>query len=336
MGKDKKTVVEDVEQVGTPAAQSIQTKSAAMSGILAAMASMSHEQMMQWFPDAMELANQINPGAAEMNAGSIQMKPSDAVGGAMKEETESLFDGESITEDSKFKIVTLIESAVDLRVAVERQALEEDYQVKLVEETVRIQEDMIDKVDKYATYAAEEWVKKNEVAVESAIKLERAEKLFSGIMGLLKECSLDVPDEATDVVATLESRVEELTSALNEQTEKTIEAVTELKARDALDIFKDVAEGLTQIETEKFKKLVEDVDVDGDQEDLRKKITIIREAHFKKAPEPKSANLAEAMVQFEEPEKVITEQAITDPRVARYADAISRASSRYSRGPYTG
>lgn len=143
MTDKRKRVEEDMN--GTAAAQTLQTKSAAMSGILAAISSMSHEELMQWWPDAQALAANINPNAAAENAASIQMKPSAAVAGAVKEETQVLFDGESISEEAQGKISTLIENAVDVRVSIIREELEESYREKLVEEALKIQEDLIEK-----------------------------------------------------------------------------------------------------------------------------------------------------------------------------------------------
>lgn len=335
---DKNKVVEDV---ATAAGQTLQTKSAAMSGILAMVSAMSHEELMQWWPDAQALAADISPSAAAQNQASIQMKPSAAMSGTMKEETDVLFEGESLSEDARLKVAVLIENAVDVRAAIIREEIEEQYRERLVEETVKIQEELVDKIDSYATYAAEQFVEKNQVAIESTIKVERANRLIEGLSALMAECGVEISEDKIDVVESLESKVADLQDKLNEMVDDNVELHRSLTALSALNIFRESTEGLTAIETEKFKKLVEDVDVDVDPADLRRKLDIIREAHFGKSgskAKSASADLAEQMTSPETapaPLNEETQKKISDPRVARYADAISRASSdRYARGPY--
>ena len=338
MTDKRKRVEEDMN--GTAAAQTLQTKSAAMSGILAAISSMSHEELMQWWPDAQALAANINPNAAAENAASIQMKPSAAVAGAVKEETQVLFDGESISEEAQGKISTLIENAVDVRVSIIREELEESYREKLVEEALKIQEDLIEKIDSYATYAAEQFVEKNQVAIESTIMVERAKRIVEGLTSLVAECDLTLTESEIDAMESLRLEKRELEDKLNEQLEESIALRRTVTAMSAMNIFNEVSEGLTPIETDRFKKLVEDVDVDIDHGDLREKLKIIREAHFKKSAKTSSTGLAEQMESTEGAPQSLTEEntktEIEDPRIARYADAIKRASAdrRYARGPY--
>lgn len=338
MAKTDKKAPESVseEAAVTAAAATIQTKSAMMSGVLAAMSSMSHEQMMQWFPDAMTLASSVSDGAAAQNQASIAMKPTGAVSEAIKEETAVLFEGEDLSEEAREKFATLIEHAVDLRVAIERQTIQEEFDEKLVEQVAQVQEELVDKVDSYATYAAEQWVEKNEVAIESTIKVERAAKLVEGITALMAECGVEIPADRVDAFEALEAKVAELEEKINEQTDDLVEARQALQSVRAMEIFREVSEGLTLIETEKFKKLIEDVDIDGDLGALQKKITVIREAHFKKAEKKNDgAGLKEAA--DAQPENLnegvnAPEKKIEDPRIAAYSRAISRSTSkRYMR-----
>lgn len=335
MAKTDKKAPESVseEAAVTAAAATIQTKSAMMSGILAAMSSMNHEQMMQWFPDAMTLAASVSDGQADQNQASIAMKPTGAVSEAIKEETAVLFEGEDLSEEAREKFATLIEHAVDLRVAIERQTIQEEFDEKLVEQVAQVQDELVEKVDSYVTYAAEQWVEKNEVAVESTIKVERAAKLVEGITALMAECGVEIPADRVDAFEALEAKVAELEEKINEQTDELVGARSALRAVEALEVFREVSEGLTLIETEKFKKLVEDVDVDGDIDAVRRKITVIREAHFRKAEKKADGQgLTEATETRPENLTEGVDRKIDDPRIAAYSRAISRSTSRrYSR-----
>lgn len=338
--KKVETVNEDAPV--TAAAATLATKTAAMSGILAAMSTMSNDQMMEWFPNAMQLAADIANDDAAKNAASIAMKPSAAVGSAVHEDVASLFEGESLTEDAQAKIGTLVEHAVELRSTIERERLQEEFQVKLIEESAKIQEELVDKIDSYATYAAEEWVKENRVAVESAVRVERADRLMEGLESLFRECGVTIDEDKRDAFEELSQRVVDLESKLNESMEERVNLAEEVKTGRALLLFKEVSEGLTPIETDKFKKLIEDVEIDGDFVQLRKKLTVIREAHFREKKSSAVTGLNEETVQterelVEEQTKKSEVKTFADSRIAAYADAITKASgNRYSRGPYTG
>jgi hypothetical protein len=321
MATKKKTEVVN-EDGQTPAGATLQTKSAMMSGILAAMGAMSHDQMMQWFPDAMALAQTIPGGAAAQNQASVQT--------GIREDAERLFSGDELNEEAKDRVLTLIENAVDVRVSVEKARLEEEFENRLVEETAAVQEAVIEKVDQYITYAAEQWVEKNEVAIQAAVRVETAEKLIQGLTQLLGECNIEVSDEKVDMVGQLEEKIAELEGKLNEQVEENIQTERELTAVRAMSVFKDVSEGLTLVDVEKFRKLVEDIDVTGDPEELKKKITIVRDAHFKGDKKPASTQVAEGLTEEQVApagaEQIVEEKA-ADPQMNRYAEAISRASN---------
>lgn len=334
--KKKDVVAEDVQ--GTAAAATLSTKSAMMSGILQAISSMSHEDMMKWWPDAMALASSIGDGQAAQNQASIAMK-----GAPIKEDVSQIFEGAELAEDTREKLVTLIEHAVSLQTTILQEEMAEQYQVKLIEEAVKIQESMIEKIDSYATYAAEQWIDKNEVAIDNTIKLRRADKLIEGLTQLFQEIGFEVPDEKVDVLAQMEEKVAELESKLNDSVNENVAMRQRLVAQTALSILDTVSEGLTPIESDKFKKLVEDIDVDIDPADLEKKLRIIREAHFKKGGEakPAASALAESMTEAkpethledENGKVLVTEEAKPDvkgdPLIERYAGAISRMSNRY-------
>lgn len=316
------------EEGATPAADTLKTKSAMMTGVLQAMSAMNHEQMMQWFDDAMALAGGVPDGAAAQNQGSLQMKPSAAA--PVQEDVKELFSGDDLTEEAQDRILTLVEHAVSTQVAIEKVRLEEEFETRLVEETAAIQEQMVEKIDHYVTYAAEQWVEKNELEIESSVKVARAERLLSGLANLMAECYVEIPEEKEGILESLQSQVDELKGKLDEAVEDSVTLREELTATRAMSIFREVSEGLADTEVEKFKKLVEDLEVDIDPNSLRQKLRIIREAHFRKSRKVEAEKLAEGLTEEQVSpveETTLVEERHADPRVNRYADAISRASA---------
>jgi hypothetical protein len=214
---------------------------------------------------------------AGRNKSSVDMKGT--AKGAVKEEVEALFAGqEDLPEDFRFKAVTLFESAVATRLALElveaRQELEEKFEEALNE----VREELTERAEKYLEAAASAWLEENQVAVETSLEVERNRQFVDSLRGLLADFHVDLPEEKTDALAEAEAYIQEQDAALNEAVAHAIELAEELKRRDALEIFNKVAEGLAMTQVEELKKLVEDVEVD---DELEARLTVIRDAHFK-------------------------------------------------------
>lgn len=328
--KGENVVTDKVNEDGTPAAATLQTKSVALSGIIQAMSSMSHEDLMN-FLSGSGVYSSGAPDASNQNKASIAMK------GAVKEDLDVLFSGGELTEDAQAKLTVLFESAVDARVALERVALEEEFENKLDEQFQAIQDDLTAKVDQYVTYAVEQWVEENQVAIESTLRVEKATKLLEGLTQLMNECGLEVPDEQVDVVAELTQKVEESASKLNKQIDETIKWKNLSLRLQGEKVFAEISESLSAVEKEKFATLTEDIEISEDADALKKKLEIIRDAHFK-APAKGGEGKTGLNEQVEEEEVVQGEDkkpavATSDDLIVNHwAKAISSASlkNRYA------
>ena len=90
-----------------------------------------------------------------------------------------------------------------------------DEQINEAKEAIK--EDMTGKLDEYINYLSEQWLEENKVAIESSLKVEVAESFMSGLKGLIEAHNVILPeDNETDVLASLESRVEELEGKLED------------------------------------------------------------------------------------------------------------------------
>ena len=122
------------------------------------------------------------------------------------EDVAALVDGEELSEEFKTKAATIFEAAVVTRVKSELAKIQEEYDAKLVEEFVAIKEELVEKVDGYLGYVAEQWMKQNELALESGIKAELAESFIDGMKRVFEEHYVDVPAEKYDVLGSLEEQ----------------------------------------------------------------------------------------------------------------------------------
>ena len=210
----------------------------------------------------------------------------------------SVLFNEDTSDESKAKITTMFEAAVELRAQEldeEREALIE----KIVEERVADElEAFAEGFDKYTSYVAEQWMDENQLAIESALKVEMAESLMNGLAELFAAHRMNIP-EADGIVEGLVAKNEELTSRLNEQIDQSVILSEKLQMREVEDRLGDICEGLTDTQSVKLKELAENVRFTT-PDDFEKKVRGIRESLFKEqkntdgaAPGSDSAPLTE-------------------------------------------
>jgi hypothetical protein len=234
----------------------------------------------------------------------------------IQEDLKVLIDSEAnLSEEFKEKTAVLFNSAITARLSEEVQKLEEQHISKLAEEVESIRSELVEKIDGYLNYVVEQWMEENELAVEQGIRTEIAESFMSQLQQVFKEHHIAVPEGKEDLVDNLAEQVEELESQLQESTQKAVKLAEELEVLKRSEIIAEASAGLVVTEVEKLKSLVEGIDYD-DAETFAKKVSIIKEAHFKKASaEDKSQDLQE---------ETHVEQTTSSPRMAAYVSAISR------------
>ena len=129
----------------------------------------------------------------------------------VKEDIEALVQGEELSEEFKTKASTIFEAAVHqkvMEVATEKIGdLEKEYQSNLQEEIVSFRDELTEKVDGYLNYVVEEWMKENELALESSLRSEITEEFMGGLKNLFTEHYIEVPDEKVDIVEGLYDKV---------------------------------------------------------------------------------------------------------------------------------
>ena len=235
------------------------------------------------------------------------------VSSGMAEDVAALVDGEDLSEEFKAKAATIFEAAVTSRIKTELVKIQEQYDTQLVEEFVKIKEELVEKVDGYLGYITEQWMKQNELALESGIKAELAESFIDGIKRVFEEHYVDVPAEKYDVLGSLEEQVSELGSKLNDSVNANIEMSKQIAEMKRAEIVSGLCEGLTDTEAEKFKGLAAEI-VSEDVDTLQGKLQLIRESYFKKStPSAKDVDT-----------EVSSNEQMINESVLQYASAIKK------------
>ena len=243
----------------------------------------------------------------------------------MSDDVNALVEGEDLSEDFKNKAKVVFEAAVSAKVREVQEELESQKRDEIVEASNEIKEELVNKVDSFLGYVAEEWVKDNELAIERGLKSELTENFIQGLKALFEDHYVEVPDDKLDVVDELASKIEEVEAKLNEEVSKNIDLSQE---RDSLvrdKVVAEVSKDLTESEIEKLTGLIEDIDQD---ENFESNVKTIKESYFSGSKE--TLQLDEEVVSDSD-ENASTENKVLDPSMAAYSAAIGKVDpNKYS------
>jgi hypothetical protein len=197
----------------------------------------------------------------------------------VSEDVAALVGGEDLTEDFKVKAATIFEAAIISRVKSEVAKLDEQFEVRLEEEVETIKEGLVEKVDGYLNFVVEQWMEKNELALESGIKSELTENFIRKLKTVFVESYIDVPEEKFDILGDMEVAIESLESKLNESVEIAVELTKELNQIKRASVITESSKGLADTDAEKFVALAEELSYE-DSESFASKLQTIRESYF--------------------------------------------------------
>ena len=330
--KDEEEEEEEVkkEEVKMPS-----TKSGMIKALFDKVNQMKKEEVTSKWKELMDVAEAEDTGGPtpedsdnkkdKVAVKGKKMKASDLPEINVKEDIEALVQGEELSEDFKTKASTIFEAAVYQKVmevsTKKTEELEEEYQQGLQEEIISFRDELTEKVDGYLNYVVEEWMKENELALDSSLRSEITEEFITGLKGLFTEHYIEVPEEKVDMVENLFDRVEELETKLNTKIEENVKVTNELNEYRKNKIVEEVSNDLADTQSEKLKELTEGVSMEeGDVEDFENKVKQIKESYFPSQVK-KDEVISEENVNSEEPKE-------TDAKMSDIMKAYSKAIAR--------
>lgn len=199
-----------------------------------------------------------------------------------------LFEGLDLSEDFKAKAELVFEAAVNEAATLKAQAIVEAVESDLKEQFDTALNESLDEIvenlDSYLDYVVKEWMKENEVAIETGIKVEMAESFMDGLKELFYEHNVQIDEETVDVVAELEEELAAAKEAANRAINESIEINEELQTLRAERTFATMTEGLSSSQVERFRVLSEKLD-NTDIVSYEKDLSTIKESFFKKKTE---------------------------------------------------
>jgi hypothetical protein len=243
----------------------------------------------------------------------------------MKEDIDALLQGEDLSEEFVSKATTIFEAAVNSRVTEIAEELQAELQEQFSDAIDHLKEEFTTKIDDYLNYMVEEWMKENELAIESGLRTEIVEDFIGGMRNLFVEHYIDIPEEKVDVVNELAAKVEELEEKLNEEMHRSIQFKKEINEHKKLEAVQTVCEGLTQTQVEKLKSLAETVEFTTEEE-FADKLETLKEAYT--GTSGVKFGEKSALEEGIDVEEVKTERVSHDPLIDAVAKSISKSVIR--------
>jgi len=235
----------------------------------------------------------------------------------IEEDMNALFSGEELTEEFQEKAKTIFEAAISAKVAQIAEEMEAKNEERIVEEIESVKAALVERVDGYLEYVADEWLQENELAVEHGLKSEMTESFLSGMKELFEAHYVSIPEDKYDVVESMVNKLDEMETKLNEQIERNVSLNHRLAESVADGIVSEVAEGLALSQKEKLAQLAESVEFESETS-YREKLVTLKESYFGQK------------VQKETSEKVLTEEAAPDYSgpMAQYMNILNQVAKK--------
>ena len=264
-------------------------------------------------------------GASSSMPGALSGKIFDDVeveGEAVTENNEDIaavLAGADLSEEFQEKAKTVFEAAVDARVTAKIDSLKEQAAAKFVEEIESIKDEFASRVENFLQYAADEWLKENELAVEQGLRTEVTETFMEGLRKLFIESNINVPDDKLDLAAEMSEKIDDMEDRLNEQVKKNVELHEVVGTYRKNEILTELTRGLAETQKDKFKSLADAVEFKSD-ESYREKLGQIKESYF---GAPKAETVTEVASEESAPEAEKQLESISES-MASYVEQLAK------------
>lgn len=185
---------------------------------------------------------------------------------AATEELDNELDDQELSDELKESVRKFLK----LKEEEIRDELEKEYSEKQED----FENELVDKADEYMNQIAEEWLRRNRVALKESIQTQRVQAFVRGFKKLLEENNIELPADAEAEIEKYKEECDDLKDELNKEIAESYKLRRALKsARKAVLVEKMIsAKGLAMSRADKFRKLCEDVDFNGDEDKFNKEI----------------------------------------------------------------
>ena len=199
----------------------------------------------------------------------------------IEEDVNALLEGEDLSEEFRDKAKLIFETAINSKISEIYESLQNSYESDLIEEVNEIKEQIVERVDAYLEYVADEWLQENALVVEQGLKTEMTESFLQGMKSLFEDHYVSIPEEKYDVLESMVDKLDNMEGKLNEQIQRNVALNQRLTESVADVIFSQISEGLATSQKDKFASLSENVEFESET-NYREKLVTLRESYFPK------------------------------------------------------
>ena len=230
------------------------------------------------------------------------------------EHLEELADSKDASDDFKAKAKIIFETALNKKLQIEVQRLEEEFSARFEEEI----QDIAEKVEGFLNYTSQQWLEENKLVVENGIRNELSESFMQGLRGLFEDHYVTLPDEKYDIFESMVAKLDDMEDKLNEQIEANVALSSQMSGFQRDAILADVSWDLSQAAKDRLAGLSESVEFES-EEDYRHKLSVLKESFSESAQQQQAEYLEESA----EPVPPSVYDGMSNS-MAAYARALSR------------
>lgn len=215
---------------------------------------------------AAEKMEKLDPSVAR------QLRAEEIDAEAREEMNQLLEQEDGLSAEFKLQARTIFEAALQQKLELEVERLEEEFASRFDEEI----QDITEKVESFLDYSTVQWLEENRIAVEEGVKNELNESFMQGLKGLFEAHYVSLPEEKYDIFESMVTKLDEMEEKLNEQISTNVmlhEQLNEYRREFALH---EAQRGLTEAQKDKLASLAESVEFESEDTFIRK-LDILKE-----------------------------------------------------------
>lgn len=265
-----------------------------------------------------DLFKKVNPTADDIE--DDVKTPQGTNNAGLHEAISNLFEGEQLSEDFKVQVEAIFEAVINEKTDEIHASLVEEFEDRLAEQVSEITEDLTSKLDSYLEYAINEWKEENAVELESSYKVAVAESLFDSLKQVMAEHNIEIDENQSAVVSSMEEELATTTQDYN----KLFEAFSSIKEENEelkkAIIFDQLSEDLAATDADRFLTLAENVEY-TDPATFNTKLSAIKKAYFTESARPTNSSSVQML---EEEYDDTSDAIIADEGVSNYVKALNK------------
>ena len=194
---------------------------------------------------------------------------------------------EVLTEDVKNELSTVVEALVmekaEEKFNIAREALIEEYDVKLQEAIEIATEEQHQNIDGYLTHCVNEFVEENRIKIENSIVVEKATKIIEGVQKVFEANGINLAESDENIVKTLNSKYDRVSESYNDSLHKLMKVEQEKLELEKAVRFLQETKDLTDIEQDRVMNLMSGLVVEDVEDFSTKLASVIRNVRFTKS-----------------------------------------------------